>query len=121
MRPSEIRSISVTPALSSFFGTCYKPIEESISISWWGRLEALFRRVGPFERVLPIRPREQAPGGEDWRLCAMWRWTRPSGPVNAIVDALRSLGITTLDMPATPLRIWAAIQGARCDEIRSIP
>jgi carbon-monoxide dehydrogenase large subunit len=33
--------------------------------------------------------------------------------MNAIVDALRPLGITHLDMPATPARVWAAIQKAR--------
>ncbi len=33
--------------------------------------------------------------------------------MNAIVDALRPLGITHIDMPATPERVWAAIQAAR--------
>jgi carbon-monoxide dehydrogenase large subunit len=33
--------------------------------------------------------------------------------MNAIVDALRPLGVTHLDMPATPERVWAAIAGAR--------
>jgi carbon-monoxide dehydrogenase large subunit len=33
--------------------------------------------------------------------------------MNAIVDALRPLGVTHLDMPATPARLWAAIQKAR--------
>jgi aerobic carbon-monoxide dehydrogenase large subunit len=32
--------------------------------------------------------------------------------MNAVVDALRPLGVTHLDMPASPERIWAAIQGA---------
>ncbi len=30
--------------------------------------------------------------------------------MNALVDALRPLGVTHLDMPATPQRIWAAMQ-----------
>ena len=30
--------------------------------------------------------------------------------MNAIVDALRPLGVTTLDMPATPERVWRAMQ-----------
>ena len=30
--------------------------------------------------------------------------------MNAIVDALRPLGINHFDMPATPARVWAAIQ-----------
>jgi carbon-monoxide dehydrogenase large subunit len=33
--------------------------------------------------------------------------------MNAVVDALRPLGITHLDMPASPERIWAAIRAAR--------
>ena len=33
--------------------------------------------------------------------------------MNAVVDALRDLGITQMDMPATPERVWKAIQGAK--------
>jgi carbon-monoxide dehydrogenase large subunit len=33
--------------------------------------------------------------------------------MNALVDALRPLGIEHIDMPATPERVWAAIQTAR--------
>ncbi len=33
--------------------------------------------------------------------------------MNAVADALAPLGIRHLDMPASPLRIWDAIQGAR--------
>jgi aerobic carbon-monoxide dehydrogenase large subunit len=33
--------------------------------------------------------------------------------MNAIVDALRPLGVTHIDMPATPARLWAAIRTAR--------
>ena len=34
--------------------------------------------------------------------------------MNAVVDALdRGFGIKHLDMPATPLRVWEAIQTAR--------
>ncbi len=33
--------------------------------------------------------------------------------VNATVDALRALGITHLDMPFTPSKLWHSIQGAR--------
>jgi carbon-monoxide dehydrogenase large subunit len=32
--------------------------------------------------------------------------------INAIVDALRPLGVTHLEMPASPERVWAAIQAA---------
>jgi carbon-monoxide dehydrogenase large subunit len=33
--------------------------------------------------------------------------------VNAIIDALRPLGVTYIDMPCTPLRVWTAIKEAR--------
>jgi carbon-monoxide dehydrogenase large subunit len=33
--------------------------------------------------------------------------------INAIVDALRPLGVRHIDMPATPERVWRAIRGAR--------
>ncbi|MFN6998539.1 MAG: xanthine dehydrogenase family protein molybdopterin-binding subunit [Elioraea tepidiphila] len=33
--------------------------------------------------------------------------------MNAVIDALRPLGVTALDMPATPERVWRAIQEAR--------
>jgi carbon-monoxide dehydrogenase large subunit len=33
--------------------------------------------------------------------------------MNAVVDALRPLGINHIDMPASPLRVWKAIQEAR--------
>jgi carbon-monoxide dehydrogenase large subunit len=32
--------------------------------------------------------------------------------MNALLDALRPLGVTDLEMPATPARIWAAIAAA---------
>jgi aerobic carbon-monoxide dehydrogenase large subunit len=31
----------------------------------------------------------------------------------AVLDALRPLGVTALDMPATPERVWQAIQAAK--------
>jgi carbon-monoxide dehydrogenase large subunit len=37
----------------------------------------------------------------------------PAAVMNAVVDALKPYGITHLDMPATPERVWRAIQGAR--------
>jgi aerobic carbon-monoxide dehydrogenase large subunit len=33
--------------------------------------------------------------------------------VNAIVDALSHLGVTDIQMPATPERVWNAIQEAK--------
>jgi carbon-monoxide dehydrogenase large subunit len=37
--------------------------------------------------------------------------------MNALVDALAPLGVRHIDMPATPLRVWQAIQQAN----RSVP
>src|SRR5262249_13736829 len=34
----------------------------------------------------------------------------PPATISAILDALRPLGIEHIDMPATPSRVWAAIQ-----------
>ena len=33
--------------------------------------------------------------------------------INAIVDALSEFGVRHIEMPATPARVWAAIQDAR--------
>jgi carbon-monoxide dehydrogenase large subunit len=33
--------------------------------------------------------------------------------MNAVMNALAPLGVTELDMPATPARVWRAIQAAR--------
>jgi aerobic carbon-monoxide dehydrogenase large subunit len=35
--------------------------------------------------------------------------------MNALADALSEFGITHIDMPATPLRIWQAIRAARVE------
>ena len=37
----------------------------------------------------------------------------PPAVVNAVLDALAPLGITTLDMPLTPEKVWSKIQAAR--------
>jgi len=37
----------------------------------------------------------------------------PPAVINAVLDALRPLGVEHLDMPATPHRVWQAIQSAR--------
>ena len=37
----------------------------------------------------------------------------PAAVVNAIVDALRPLGVKHLEMPATPHAVWQAIQVAK--------
>ncbi len=41
----------------------------------------------------------------------------PPAVVNAILDALRPLGIDHIDMPATPHRIWQAINAARAAKL----
>ena len=33
--------------------------------------------------------------------------------INALLDALRPLGVADIDMPATPFRVWQAIQAAQ--------
>jgi len=33
--------------------------------------------------------------------------------MNAVLDALRGVGISHFDMPASPQRVWQAIQRAR--------
>jgi aerobic carbon-monoxide dehydrogenase large subunit len=33
--------------------------------------------------------------------------------MNAVVDALTPFGVTDLDMPATPERVWRALEEAR--------
>ena len=37
----------------------------------------------------------------------------PPAVINAIIDALTPLGVTAIDMPATPLRVWNAIRAQR--------
>ncbi|MBR0662788.1 xanthine dehydrogenase family protein molybdopterin-binding subunit [Roseomonas hellenica] len=43
----------------------------------------------------------------------------PQTVMHAVLDALAPLGVRTLDMPATPAKVWAAIQAARAGEHRS--
>jgi carbon-monoxide dehydrogenase large subunit len=33
--------------------------------------------------------------------------------INAVLDALREMGVKDFDMPASPLRVWEAIQSAQ--------
>jgi len=40
--------------------------------------------------------------------------------MNAIMDALRSAGVTHFDMPATPLRVWTALQAAKAGQPRAL-
>ena len=36
----------------------------------------------------------------------------PTEIINALLDALRPLGVEDIEMPATPFRVWTAIQEA---------
>jgi carbon-monoxide dehydrogenase large subunit len=38
--------------------------------------------------------------------------------INAVLDALRPLGVADLDMPATPERVWHAIVKAKAKPAR---
>ncbi|MGE5130234.1 MAG: xanthine dehydrogenase family protein molybdopterin-binding subunit, partial [Sphingomonadaceae bacterium] len=40
--------------------------------------------------------------------------------MNAILDALRTVGVTHFDMPATPLRVWNALQAAEAGNPRAM-
>ncbi|HZC19750.1 MAG TPA: molybdopterin cofactor-binding domain-containing protein, partial [Rubrobacteraceae bacterium] len=37
----------------------------------------------------------------------------PPAVINAVVDALTPFGVTHIDMPASPMRVWKAIQNAQ--------
>jgi carbon-monoxide dehydrogenase large subunit len=37
----------------------------------------------------------------------------PAAVMNALMDALAPVGVTRLDMPATPLAIWQALRDAK--------
>ncbi len=37
----------------------------------------------------------------------------PPTVINAVIDALRPLGVAQIDMPATPLRVWQTIRQAQ--------
>jgi carbon-monoxide dehydrogenase large subunit len=37
----------------------------------------------------------------------------PPAVINAVLDALKEVGVKELDMPASPLRVWEAIQAAK--------
>ncbi len=45
----------------------------------------------------------------------------PAAVIHAILDALAPLGVTDLDMPATPERVWHAIRAARGTERQTAP
>src|SRR5947208_11188547 len=40
--------------------------------------------------------------------------------MNAVLDALRQAGVTHFDMPATPPRVWRALQAAKAGQPRAL-
>ena len=41
----------------------------------------------------------------------------PPTIINAVIDALAPLGVEAIDMPATPLRVWQAIERAKGSKV----
>ena len=61
------------------------------------------------EVLSPTNPLGIKAGGEGGTTAA------PAAIVSALIDALKPYGILNLEMPATPYRIWQAIQNAKAD------
>ncbi len=59
------------------------------------------------EVLSPTNPLGIKAGGEGGTTAA------PAAVISAIVDALRAFGVTDITMPATPYRLWQAIQAAK--------
>lgn len=59
----------------------------------------------------PIAPNGAKGVGENGAIAA------PSSVQNAVLDALAEFGITHLDLPLTPQRIWHALAGARTGDV----
>ena len=45
----------------------------------------------------------------------------PAALVNAVIDALTPIGVRSLDMPLTPMRVWQAIRFAARDASKEVP
>ena len=41
----------------------------------------------------------------------------PPTVINALIDALKPLGVNHIDMPATPGRVWETIERARAERV----
>ena len=59
-------------------------------------------------------PQDQSDWRERYRRISVLTGAPPV-VINAIIDALHPLGIEPFDMPATPSRVWQAIQSAKGD------
>jgi carbon-monoxide dehydrogenase large subunit len=71
--------------------------------------------VPPFDVELTLDPTAGNPlgikgGGEGGITPA------PAVVINALVDALKDFGIDHVDMPATPIRVWTAIENAKREQ-----
>ncbi len=64
-------------------------------------------KVGTIEVPSPLNPLGVKGCGEAGAIAA------PAAVMNAVHDALRPLGVGTVEMPATPHRVWRAIQKAK--------
>jgi carbon-monoxide dehydrogenase large subunit len=64
-------------------------------------------RTELMEVLSPSNPLGVRAGGEGGTTPAL------GAVVNAVVDALRDYGVTHLDMPLTPEKIWRAIRGGK--------
>jgi carbon-monoxide dehydrogenase large subunit len=67
------------------------------------------------EVLSPTNPLGIKAGGEGGTTAA------PAVIVSAILDALCSLGVRDLKMPATPYNVWKAIQAAKIDRKPTMP
>jgi aerobic carbon-monoxide dehydrogenase large subunit len=64
-------------------------------------------KIGHKETLCPHNPLGAKGCGEAGAIAA------PAAVINSVVDALEPFGITHIDMPATPQRVWRAIRAAR--------
>ena len=65
-----------------------------------------YLKVGTHEVPSPLNPLGVKGCGEAGAIAA------PAAVINALIDALTPLGVTHVDMPATPQAVWNAIQSA---------
>ena len=64
-------------------------------------------RARPHGDAEPDEPARREGRGRDGAIAS------PAAVMNAVIDGLAPFGVTDIDMPATPERVWRAIQEAR--------
>jgi carbon-monoxide dehydrogenase large subunit len=67
------------------------------------KLQSLIENLGP-TKTNPLGVNGAGEAGNVGALAAI---------MNAVVDALSPLGVTHIDMPATPEKVWRAVRAAR--------